>query len=287
MSGRDARRSGVLIATDLLDARPAELAVDRPVRGAVHIPASELAARAHELPPATALLRIAALDEHADEALAWCRACGRHAALAPSAVLDQAEVAVRPRLRLWRPSEWLAEVAAALEPGAALDVACGTGRDAVYLASLGWCVTGVDVLPDALDRARDLARRYLPAALAPRWMAVDLESEGAAPAATGVAALALASIDDAFHARFDLISVTRYLHRPLFPRLRRWLRPGGVLVYETFTTVHRDRHGKPARDAHVLLPGELRQLAGSLEVCEYSEDWRGSAHTARLLARRR
>jgi SAM-dependent methyltransferase len=48
----------------------------------------------------------------------------------------------------------LVEGPAALRPGRALDIGCGTGRDAVYLADHGWQVTAVDVSPHAIDKAR-------------------------------------------------------------------------------------------------------------------------------------
>jgi SAM-dependent methyltransferase len=52
--------------------------------------------------------------------------------------------------------EWLAD----LGPGSALDVACGEGRNAVWLAERGWEVTGVDFSPLALDRARRMADEH-------------------------------------------------------------------------------------------------------------------------------
>ena len=63
-------------------------------------------------------------------------------------------------LRIWErqkpPSDLidLAEGPAALTPGRALDLGCGTGTDSIYLAQHGWDVTGVDMVPRALDIAR-------------------------------------------------------------------------------------------------------------------------------------
>ncbi|MCK4342872.1 MAG: hypothetical protein KAY37_14250 [Phycisphaerae bacterium] len=57
-----------------------------------------------------------------------------------------------------------------------------------------------------------------------------------------------------FERQFDLIVGLRYLHRPLFQCFGAWLEPGGSIVYETFTTVHRARYGKPTRVTHVLQP---------------------------------
>lgn len=69
----------------------------------------------------------------------------------------------------------LAEAAEGLEPGRALDLGCGEGGDALWLAERGWTVTGVDVSPTALARAEVAAER---AGLADRvtWVAADLDT---------------------------------------------------------------------------------------------------------------
>lgn len=65
---------------------------------------------------------------------------------------------------LWgvEPNRWVVAETAELVPGEALDVACGEGRNAVWLADRGWAVTGVDFSTVALDRARDLAAQAGP-----------------------------------------------------------------------------------------------------------------------------
>ena len=64
----------------------------------------------------------------------------------------------------------LVEGAAALPPGRALDLGCGSGTDSIYLATHGWDVTGVDIVPEALDLAR---RRAAAAGVAPRFVQGD------------------------------------------------------------------------------------------------------------------
>ena len=60
---------------------------------------------------------------------------------------------------LWRaePNQFLLEATADLEPGTVLDVACGEGRNAIWLAEQGWRATGLDFSPVALEKARRLA----------------------------------------------------------------------------------------------------------------------------------
>lgn len=257
----------------LLDPRPADPAQRHPIRNAVSIPFSELAARVHELPPRHVLLEIADCGAIASDALAWMRATGRQARLTASFTFaDRTETAGR----LWRPNPWLEQVLPSLGPaGTALELGCGSGRDAVFLAAAGWRVTAVDVLPDALERGRSLEARYSPPA-APRidWRAFDLE------------------VADLVHARSallgrrrDLICVFRYLNRSLLCDAARTLLPGGQIVSETFTVEHRTRHGRPSRPEHLLDAGEFPRLLHNLKVVEHSEEWRADgSHTARVWA---
>ena len=257
----------VLVQRHLLDPLEAEQAAAAPIADAVNIPLSELPGRTHELPPREEVIRVAATPELAERTVSWLTNNGRHAAVQaefePAVGSDTSEVG-----RLWQPNAFLVDVLGHLPPAAALDLACGTGRDAVHMASRGWDVTAVDILPDALERARDLARRCAPAIRPVDWRVVDLEHDPPAPGQ-----------------RFDLIVGFRYLHRPLFRRLADWLNPAGSVVYETFTTVHRERYGKPARPSHALEPNELPGLLKGLEIVDHSEGWRGAVHTARVWAR--
>jgi len=69
---------------------------------------------------------------------------------------------------------------------------------------------------------------------------------------------------------YDVITVIHYLHRPLFPALVRALRPGGWLLYETFT-IAQARLGRPTNPDFLLLPGELARLVEPLEVLRSRE----------------
>ena len=257
--------------TRLLDPRNTRDARAAPITAAVNIPLHELPRRTHELPPRECEIQVVGPRELAERSVAWLRDCGRQAliAAADESATCASDASGAP-LRLWTPTEFLENTLAKLPTGRALDCACGAGRDAVFLADAGWSVVGVDVLPDALERAADLATRYLANSHAVTWRQTDLEA---------------GELDDAaFEARFDLITTFRYLHRPLFERIRRWLRPGGHLLVETFTTLHRARHGKPSRDAFVLEPGELSTLLRGFDLLHDSGDWRGAVHTARAWA---
>lgn len=64
--------------------------------------------------------------------------------------------------------------------------------------------------------------------------------------------------------------VCNYLHRPLFPVLKQALKPGGRLVYETFTVLQAAR-GKPTNPSFLLQPGELLTLVAPLRVLDARE----------------
>jgi len=235
---------------------------ERPILDAVNIPLAELEDRLHELPPRPARVLVADTGVDAASAVAWLCAGGRSAEAAPCSFAAAPEPG-----RLWQPNAWLEELLPRLEPGFAVDLGCGSGREAVALAAAGWRVSAIDRLDDALDKARDLERRTLGE---PRieWVCRDLESGD----------FALAPV-------VDLLTSFAYLHRPLLEAAPFWLAPGGSLVVETFTSIHRERHGKPRNERFVLAPGELATLAGELKVLHHSEGWREDGrHTARLWA---
>lgn len=165
------------------------------------------------------------------------------------------------------PAVWLTDHASLLPPGGdALDVACGRGRHALWLAARGYRVRAVDRDPALVEGlAADAARL----GLAVQADVVDLEA-GAVSLGTDA---------------YDVIVVMHYLHRPLFPSLRRALRPGGTLVYQTFLRQQASR-GKPTNPAFLLEPGELRELVQPLDVLvEREGDYEGR-FVASVVARR-
>ncbi len=156
-------------------------------------------------------------------------------------------------------------------PGRALDVAMGTGRNALYLASRGYEVTGIDISPLAVERCRQEAQRR---GLRIETICANLES--------------CPLLEETYAVVLNLY----YLQRELCPRLVEALRPGGVLVFETFT-LEQIRFGWGPREEEFLLrPGELRELFPELEVLVYregieEEDERGMKAVAGLVGRKR
>lgn len=162
-------------------------------------------------------------------------------------------------------TSWLRENTSLLPPGRALDVAMGEGRNALYLARLGYLVTGIDRSPTAVATAKARAEEE---GLGIRFQVWDLETRGLP---TGP---------------FEVVVVMRYLQRSLFSALQACLAVGGVLVYESFTRDYL-KYG-PRNPQHLLEPGELGRAFPALEVVRYRETDDPGLREARasLVARR-
>lgn len=150
------------------------------------------------------------------------------------------------------------------ESMAALDVAMGCGRHAWVLASAGFKTFGVDRHLESLLDARIEARRQR---LTLRLWAADLE-HAVLPAS-----------------RFDILVCTRYLQRNLFSALRHTIKPGGIVLYETFTMLQLQYGTGPRSRDHLLEPLELRAAFAGWTELEYEEVDRPEA-VARLAARK-
>ncbi|PZX27972.1 conserved hypothetical protein [Cupriavidus phytorum] len=148
------------------------------------------------------------------------------------------------------PSAWVTRWAHLLRPGArVLDLACGGGRHADWLAARGHQVLAVDRDAEAIAGLAGLH--------GVSGRVADLE-QGDWPLAG--------------EAPFDAIVVTNYLHRPLWPHLAAALAPGGCWIYETFAAGN-ETVGKPSRPDFLLRPGELLEVARDygLRVVAYED----------------
>jgi SAM-dependent methyltransferase len=134
--------------------------------------------------------------------------------------------------------------------GRALDVATGTGRNALALAEAGFEVDAVDISAVAIDRARTEADRQ---GLEIDWVVADLDTD---PLPAG---------------DYDLITVVRYRNRRLWPRLASALAPDGWILVEHHLQTHRQDVVGPRDDAFRLAPGELLAAFGGLRIVHYSE----------------
>ena len=140
------------------------------------------------------------------------------------------------------PSSLLADAVAGLGAGRALDLACGAGRNAIWLARRGWRVDAVDGSGAALalvlaNAERAGCRKRIAA------HAADLEAD---PPEFTIA-----------RAAYDLIVDCHFLHRPLFAAIREGTRPGGLFV----AALNLPASAGGREHGYVLQPGELERMA--------------------------
>lgn len=212
------------------------------------IPLDELDSRLHELPPPGSPLFVPSSQA---ETLDFLAQIGR-----PATPVETApDLTKCPRTRLWHTNPLLD---LARGKGRALDLGCGSGRDALALSASGYHVTAVDWLETAVQKARELEWRTFGDNLID-WEVRDLRygfPEG----------------------KFDLIVMFSFFKIELLRTAFQHLTPGGQLMIEMFTEEHQAAMGKPK---HVTSERELMGLLGEMQCSHLESGWRGDRHTVR------
>jgi tellurite methyltransferase len=165
------------------------------------------------------------------------------------------------------PTPLLIETAEAMAPGKALDLACGAGRNALWLAEHGWEVTAVDGADAAIEILRTRASER---GLKINAVVADLEK----------------GEFEIEPSRWDLVAMCYYLQRNLFEPAKHGVAPGGILI----SIVHMTEPGE--QDVpHRLRPGQLEQYFTGWEILHrYEGKATDSAHrraVAEIVARRK
>jgi tellurite methyltransferase len=150
-----------------------------------------------------------------------------------------------------------------LPRGAALDLAMGEGRNAVFLAQNGFSVTGIEKSASGIAKARARAEK---AGVHLNLIKADLENYTLPPG------------------QFDVVLCFFYLQRSLFPQMEAALKPGGALVVETYTVEQLQFARGPRRRDYLLEPNELYRAFRHLRIAHYQEVVRDERAVARLLA---
>lgn len=175
------------------------------------------------------------------------------------------------------PARFLVQQLHRLPKGKVLDVASGSGRHALFLASLGYQVEAVDRDEQALARLSAGARLRHLTGIGSRVL--DLEAPSLQKSNLG-------------HEAYDAILIFFYLNRPLFPSLIDALKPGGLLLYETFTVDNHVQRQHPKRREFCLAHSELLTLTPGLRILHYDEGLHEgtsgleSVYTAQLVAQK-
>jgi tellurite methyltransferase len=145
------------------------------------------------------------------------------------------------------------EFLSAASPGLALDVAGGVGRHAIWLAQRGWRVKLMDISEVGVKQAEENAKQTGTASSIATEVR-DLNSE-----------------QDIGREQYDLVVVFFFLQRELFPVLAAAIKPGGHLIYKTYTTEQSRFAGGPSHPMFLLEPNELLHAFPSLRVLHYHE----------------
>lgn len=242
------------------------------IKGATSLPAEQLFERMHELPKRNQALSLC--GDEASMAIAHAYLSERGYEIQASYLWTEAFMQELKQnacweqgansSQLWQAAPFFKRFVNEFQPklnlsaGKGLDIACGAGRDMIYLAQNGWQMTGIDHHEDALKRVQGLANVNQ---LSVQTMQLDLET-GANPFTVFEPA------------SFDLICVARYLHRPLFPYIKDLLAPNGVILYQTFL----EGCERPRNPNYILKKGELAQTFSNFVIlcdeAEYLEDGR-------------
>jgi tellurite methyltransferase len=164
------------------------------------------------------------------------------------------------------PTPLLVETSKRLTPGRALDLACGSGRNALWLAEQAWSVTAVDGSPAAIEILRSQASS--------RGVTVDMK----------VADLEKFEFQIE-PASWNLIAICYYLQRDLFAPAKQGVVPGGIVISMVHIT---EPDEEPT--AHRLRPGELERYFQGWEILHRREgkpnDAAHQRSVAEIVARR-
>lgn len=242
------------------------------IKSACHIPLSYLIQRMHSLPAKSQPLRLVGSESEIQQAtkllelkgyevsssLIWNdESCLLLSSLSMLEIGDKSQ-------RLWQPAPilnyFVKTFGSQFKNKRALDIACGAGRDSVFLAMNGWQVSAVDYLPAAIEKLNQLALSH---DVKVDGYQVDLEQEP--------------KPFQKIEGVFNLIVVVRYLHRPLLAQIKNKIDLGGYIVYQTFYEGCQ-RLGRPKNPRYILQANELATIFEGFDILideiEYLPDGR-------------
>lgn len=135
--------------------------------------------------------------------------------------------------------------------GTVLDMGMGEGRNAVFLAQKGFKVTGIDISSVAVKKAQLLAKEF----------GVQINSV--------VASLNKYRIAEG---SLDAIIAFYYVDRTLIDKMKSWLKPGGIIIYEAYTVEQMQNKGLKAENpAYYLKKQELLKMFPDMRILKFEE----------------
>jgi tellurite methyltransferase len=135
--------------------------------------------------------------------------------------------------------------------GTVLDMGMGEGRNAVFLAQKGYKVTGIDISSVAVKKAYLLAQEF---GVKIKGVVASLKEYKIQPNS------------------FDAIVCFYYVDKSLVEKIKTWLKPGGVLIYEAYTVREKAKKKRQSSDdENYLREQELLRLFSGMRVLKYEE----------------
>ncbi|MGX5203155.1 methyltransferase domain-containing protein [Aliikangiella sp. IMCC44632] len=248
----------------VIDLRSREAFAQGHYSDAANFPVESIISRLYQLPTKSSLLYLIGTEQDINEAT---RALNQKGYAIGASLVWSVSLAAQLKAkhllslgeqspRLWQPAPVIERLVKSAQTNSAnplsglraLDIGCGGGRDAVYLALHGCQVVAVDYQQAAISKVSELAKQHSVKVTA---QVLDLEIENNA----------LDQIDG----EFDIISVVRYLHRPLLSQIKRKLKPHGFVAYQTFSEGC-EAFGKPKNPRFILKNGELAKVFSDFKI---------------------
>ena len=261
-----------LTLAPLLDLRSEKSFEQSHIANSTNIPVQQLEQRIHELPEKTQQLNILGDNLALELANKILSAKGYNIVISQPLEDDRLlsskntpyVVQGAASKRLWKPAKvvelFVDQYAGLCVNKKGLDLACGSGRDSVYMAANGWSMTSVDYSESALERLQALAETNRQRVNVKK---IDLQRDP----------LKL----DRLREQYSAVVVIRYLHRELFEQLRSLIAPKGFIIYQTFLTGC-EQFGSPKNPRFLLKSGELAELFSDFKIykdqIEYLSDGR-------------
>ena len=138
-----------------------------------------------------------------------------------------------------------------LPKGKALDLAAGEGRNAVFLAQHGFKVDAVDISEIGLTKTQEIAGKKM---VRVHTILADLDTY------------------QIKRGKYDLITNFYFLNRNIIPKMKRGLKKGGMVIFETYLLEHRKLHtGGPKNPKYFLKPNEPLRLFKGFRILFYRE----------------
>ena len=144
------------------------------------------------------------------------------------------------------PSSKLVEAIKYVEGKDVLEIACGTGRNSIYLAQNGFNIDAYDISDVAINHLKSLNIENL--------NAFQKDLENFSPNEN----------------KYDLIVQTNYLDREIFPNLKKSLKKNAIIIIETYMN-HKDNEKPPSNTAFLLQQGELKEIFKDFKILKYNE----------------